>query len=210
MIHANPTPEQLKAVRIASRRQAEKVKHSPDVDGDDIAQETWLSLCKSPKSFDPSKAQFTTYASTIATRRAINMHRRHDRRPTTPIGDYDAAILDEPVSVDAPNMPEWVRETRVAMDRRRRGGMKGRTYTHGQEVAVALIAIRCRLSSRATVVLIDARRDVREALDMNHAPSDRMVQMAVKTMRRLLQKRAQSAQTSDEVGTEADKGHGEV
>jgi RNA polymerase sigma factor (sigma-70 family) len=188
-----PTPAQLKAVHIAAVRQSGKVRRYRDIDAEDIEQEAWLSMLSAAKPFDPAKSKFSTYAGTMVSRRAVDLHRTRARRPAVELGDYDAAEI-EPLDSSAPELAEWVQAVRLGTDRRDKKNMFGRTFTRGQELAVALIALRCRISSRAVVSLINSRDDLKEALDMSHAPSWRFIAGAVATYRKKIV--VQTVQTS--------------
>ena len=57
-------------------------------EADDVASETWLQIARDIARFRGDADDFRGWATTIARNRALDVHRRHSRRPPVD-GDYD-------------------------------------------------------------------------------------------------------------------------
>ena len=193
----NPyTDEQLhEALRIARHvvhKGRDKIR-GLNIEIADIAQEAVISLTTA-RPWDPKEGTFATYVGRFAQRRLIDAYRKHHRDRTNSAIRDDRAELP-PVDLEQSDLPDWLLSIRTRTDRLKRS-MKRRTYTLGQEIAVAALAWRCRLTSRETVKFISEREDVRDALGVRFPPSQMAVVRWYRRHYRALNRSVETSATS--------------
>jgi DNA-directed RNA polymerase specialized sigma24 family protein len=80
LVVGNAVLSQLeRIVGAVARRKLALFDQYPDIGFDDLFQEALLAVCKAMRSFDERRAQLSTFATLVAERRILDLHRRRSR-----------------------------------------------------------------------------------------------------------------------------------
>jgi RNA polymerase sigma-70 factor, ECF subfamily len=63
-------------------------------DADDLSSEVWLAVTRGIHGFEGDEPGFRAWVFTIARRRLVDARRRHERRPTAPLGEVEIETSD--------------------------------------------------------------------------------------------------------------------
>jgi RNA polymerase sigma-70 factor, ECF subfamily len=128
---------------------------------EEIVQDTFLKLWRTPKMFDPSRAALSTFLLTLVRNAAIDTLRRE--RPTTPLEDKDGQPLPIASNQTTPlEQAEWADDARQI-----RHAMAQLSDAHRQTVELAYFrgASREEIASAMNVPVGTVKSRLKYALD---------------------------------------------
>lgn len=182
-------------VKSAVTRKLHLFIHFPDLGFEDLVQEGLMAARKAWPRFNPSIASWSTYLTTAASRRLLQIVRdrsRAARRDGAVAIEADgAARAEEPPEEIGEGEPlalsVWVRNVYVAAKGRfgaasKREGRK--FFSPAQATTAVVLMAKLALTPASAVLLFNSRPELRESIRFRHTPSESWFRRAWEFCRR--------------------------